>query len=162
MHNGKTVEVLNTDAEGRLILADALSYSKKYEPELVIDLATLTGSAVMALGHYATIGMGTASEEVFKQLQDAGDCVYERVVQFPFWDEYGELIKSDIADIKNLGGREAGAITAGKFLSHFVESPWIHLDIAGPAFVKKDDSYRGSGASGVGVRMLYEFLKSKY
>ncbi|MCU4156372.1 leucyl aminopeptidase [Carboxylicivirga sp. A043] len=161
MHNGKTVEVLNTDAEGRLILADALSYSKKYEPELVIDLATLTGSAVMALGQYATVGMGSASDEVFKQLQDAGDCVYERVVQFPFWDEYGELIKSDIADIKNLGGREAGAITAGKFLSHFVESPWIHLDIAGPAFVKKEDSYRGAGASGVGVRMLYEFLKSK-
>ncbi|WP_430813324.1 leucyl aminopeptidase family protein [Carboxylicivirga sp. RSCT41] len=161
MHNGKTVEVLNTDAEGRLILADALSYSKKYEPELVIDLATLTGSAVMALGQYATVGMGTASDDVFKQLHDAGDCVYERVVQFPFWDEYGELIKSDIADIKNLGGREAGAITAGKFLSHFVDSPWIHLDIAGPAFVKKDDSYRGSGASGVGVRMLYEFLKSR-
>ncbi|WP_289053096.1 leucyl aminopeptidase family protein [Carboxylicivirga marina] len=161
MHNGKTVEVLNTDAEGRLILADALSYSKNYEPELVIDLATLTGSAVMALGQYATVGMGTASDEVFQQLQEAGNCVYERVVQFPFWDEYGDMIKSDIADIKNLGAREAGAITAGKFLSHFVDSPWIHLDIAGPAFVKKDDSYRGSGASGVGVRMLYAFLKNK-
>ncbi|MBR8534330.1 leucyl aminopeptidase [Carboxylicivirga sediminis] len=161
MHNGKTVEVLNTDAEGRLILADALSYSEKYEPELVIDLATLTGSAVMALGQYATVGMGTASDEVFNELEKAGNCVYERIVRFPFWEEYGELIKSDIADIKNLGGREAGAITAGKFLSHFVSNPWIHLDIAGPAFVKKEDSYRGSGASGVGVRMLYEFLKNR-
>ncbi len=161
MHNGKTVEVLNTDAEGRLILADALSYSKKYEPELVIDLATLTGSAVMALGQYATVSMGTASDDVFSELEKAGQNVYERVVRFPFWEEYGDLIKSDIADIKNLGIREAGSITAGKFLSHFVEHPWIHLDIAGPAFVKKEDTYRGNGASGVGVRMLYEFLKNR-
>lgn len=161
MHNGKTVEVLNTDAEGRLIMADALSYAKKYDPELVIDLATLTGSAVMALGQYATVGMGTANDSVFKQLEEAGNRVYERVVRFPFWDEYGDLIKSDIADIKNLGIREAGAITAGKFLSHFVEAPWIHLDIAGPAYVKKPDSYRGSGGTGVGVRMLYEFLKNR-
>ncbi len=161
MHNGKTVEVLNTDAEGRLILADALSYSKKYDPELVIDLATLTGSAVMALGQYATVGMGTASDGEFEALEKAGDCVYERVVRFPFWDEYGDLIKSEVADIKNLGIREAGSITAGKFLSHFVEAPWIHLDIAGPAFVKKEDSYRGYGASGVGVRMIYQFLKDR-
>jgi len=161
MYNGKTVEVINTDAEGRLILADALSYSKKYDPELVIDLATLTGSAVMALGQYATVGMGTASDEEFNALEKAGERVYERVVRFPFWDEFDELIKSDIADIKNLGAREAGCITAGKFLSHFVEHPWIHLDIAGPAFVKKEDAYRGSGASGVGVRMLYEFLKNR-
>lgn len=161
MHNGKTVEVMNTDAEGRLIMADALSYSKKYDPELVIDLATLTGSAVMALGQYATISMGTASDKEFDELERAGDCVHERVVRFPFWDEYGELIKSEVADIKNIGGREAGAITAGKFLEHFVDSPWIHLDIAGPAFVKKEDSYRGSGASGVGVRMLYQFIRSK-
>ncbi|WP_439183925.1 leucyl aminopeptidase family protein [Carboxylicivirga taeanensis] len=162
MHNGKTVEVLNTDAEGRLILADALSYAEKYEPELVIDLATLTGSAVMALGQYGTVGMGTAPDKDFQALEAAGNLVYERVVRFPFWEEYGELIKSEVADIKNLGGREAGAITAGKFLSHFVNYPWIHLDIAGPAFVKKEDSYRGNGASGVGVRLLYEFLKNRY
>ncbi len=161
MHNGKTVEVLNTDAEGRLILADALSYADKYDPELVIDFATLTGSAVMALGHYGTVGMGTASNETFEELEQAGECVYERIVRFPFWEEYDELIKSEVADIKNLGGREAGAITAGKFLSHFVNHPWIHLDIAGPAFVKKEDSYRGSGASGVGVRLLYQFLKNR-
>ncbi|MCT4645524.1 MAG: leucyl aminopeptidase [Carboxylicivirga sp.] len=161
MHNGKTVEVLNTDAEGRLIMADALSYSKQYDPELVIDLATLTGSAVMALGHYATVGMGTASDKDFKALEKAGDCVHERVVRFPFWDDFDDLIKSEVADIKNIGGREAGAITAGKFLAHFVDTPWIHLDIAGPAFVKKEDSYRGYGASGVGVRMLYEFIRSR-
>lgn len=161
MHNGKTVEVLNTDAEGRLILADALSYAKKYDPELVIDLATLTGSAVMSLGQYASVGMGTADNETFEQIIKAGYRVNERVVQFPFWEDFDDLIKSEVADIKNLGIREAGAITAGKFLSHFVEAPWIHLDIAGPAFVRKEDSYRGYGASGVGVRLLYEFLKSK-
>ena len=161
MHNGKTVEILNTDAEGRLILADALSYSKKYDPELVIDLATLTGSAVMAIGHYATVGMGTADASVFEKLTKSGYRVNERVVQFPFWDDYDDLIKSEVADIKNIGGREGGSITAGKFLSHFVEAPWIHLDIAGPAFVRKEDSYRGFGASGVGVRLLYDFLKSK-
>lgn len=159
MHNGKTVEVMNTDAEGRLILADALSYSDKYDPSLVIDLATLTGSAVMALGQYGSVGMGTASDAVFNALMDAGSRVHERIVRFPFWSDYDELIKSDIADIKNLGGREGGAITAGKFLSHFIKHPWIHLDIAGPAFVKKEDSYRGNGGTGVGVRLLYEFLK---
>nr|WP_321453501.1 leucyl aminopeptidase [uncultured Carboxylicivirga sp.] len=161
MHNGKTVEVLNTDAEGRLILADALSYSKKYDPQLVINLATLTGSAVMAIGHYATVGMGSAKDETFEKLMNAGYRVNERVVQFPFWEDYDELIKSEIADIKNLGGREGGSITAGKFLSHFVDAPWIHLDIAGPAFVRKEDSYRGFGASGVGVRLLYDFLKNE-
>ncbi|MBS2097764.1 leucyl aminopeptidase family protein [Carboxylicivirga linearis] len=161
MHNGTTVEILNTDAEGRLILADALSYSKKYDPELVIDLATLTGSAVMAIGHYATVGMGTADSTIFDELTKSGYRVNERVVQFPFWDDYDDLIKSEVADIKNIGGREGGSITAGKFLSHFVEAPWIHLDIAGPAFVRKEDSYRGFGASGVGVRLLYDFLKSR-
>lgn len=161
MYNGKTVEVLNTDAEGRLVMADALSYAAKYDPELVIDLATLTGNAVVAVGHFATVSMGTADENTFEQIIKAGFKVNERVVQFPFWEDYDELIKSEVADIKNLGGRDGGAITAGKFLSHFVEAPWIHLDIAGPAFVRKEDSYRGFGASGVGVRLLYEFLKNK-
>ncbi len=160
MHNGLTVEVLNTDAEGRLILADALSYANKYEPELIIDLATLTGSAVMAIGEYATVGMGTADDEVFNELEKQGYSTHERVVKFPFWSDYDELIKSDIADLKNIGGREAGAITAGKFLSNFVKHPWIHLDIAGPSFHLKESSYRGKGASGVGVRLLYNFFKS--
>ncbi len=161
MHNGITVEVLNTDAEGRLILADALSYANKYEPELIIDLATLTGSAVMAIGEYGTVGMGTASDEVFVELEKQGYITHERVVKFPFWSDYDELIESDIADIKNLGGREGGSITAGKFLSKFVQYPWIHLDIAGPAFHLKESSYRGKGASGVGVRLLYHFFKSQ-
>ncbi|MCW3804044.1 leucyl aminopeptidase family protein [Plebeiibacterium marinum] len=160
MHNGMTVEVLNTDAEGRLILADALSYANKYKPELVIDLATLTGSAVMAIGEYGTVGMGTADDKVFDELEQQGYKTHERVVKFPFWNDYDELIKSDIADIKNLGGREAGAITAGKFLSNFVDFPWIHLDIAGPSFHMKESSYRGKGGSGVGVRLLYHFFKS--
>jgi leucyl aminopeptidase len=160
MYNGKTVEVLNTDAEGRLLLADALSYARKFEPELVIDAATLTGAAAVALGQYGIAGMGTAKAEVFQQLQKAGREVYERVVEFPFWEEYGELLKSDIADMKNLGPREAGMITAGKFLENFVDYPWIHLDIAGAAFLMQPDSYRGKGATGTGVRLLYRFLKS--
>ncbi|MGQ1784319.1 MULTISPECIES: leucyl aminopeptidase family protein [unclassified Saccharicrinis] len=161
MHNGLTVEVLNTDAEGRLILADALSYANKYEPELVIDLATLTGSAVMAIGEYGTVAMGTADEKTFNELEKTGFETHERIVKFPFWSDYDELIKSDIADIKNLGGREAGSITAGKFLSKFVDYPWVHLDIAGPAFHLSESSYRGKGASGVGVRLLYQFFKAK-
>ncbi len=161
MHNGLTVEVINTDAEGRLILADALSYANRYEPELVIDLATLTGSAVMAIGEYGTVAMGTANNQTFTELENIGLATHERIVKFPFWSDYDELIKSDIADLKNLGGREAGSITAGKFLSKFVNHPWIHLDIAGPAFHLKQSSYRGKGASGVGVRLLYQFLKSK-
>lgn len=160
MHNGKTVEVINTDAEGRLILGDALSFSEKYQPKLVIDLATLTGNAAIALGTYGTVGMGTADEQTMSSLQTAGEEVCERVVWFPFWSDYDDLIKSDVADIKNVGGREGGAITAGKFLAHFVQSPWLHLDIAGPAFITSPDSYRPIGGTGVGVRMLYRFFKN--
>ncbi len=160
MHNGKTVEVLNTDAEGRLILADALSYAEKFNPSLVIDLATLTGSAVMALGYHATVGMGTASQDVFEKLIKSGNKVTERIVQFPFWSDYDDMIKSDVADIKNIGPREAGSISAGKFLSHFIKAPWIHLDIAGPAFLNAEDAYRPKGATGVGVRLLYDFIKN--
>jgi len=161
MFNGKTVEVINTDAEGRMILADALSYADKYDPELVIDLATLTGSAMVAIGHYGTVAMGTAGDEVFSKLEKAAYAVHERVVRFPFWKDYDELIKSEIADIKNLGPRDAGAITAGKFLSNFTSRAWIHMDIAGPAFVNKEDKYRGNGGTGVGVRLLYEFITQK-
>ncbi len=161
MYNGKTVEVLNTDAEGRMILADALSYADKFNPSLVIDLATLTGSAVMAIGQYGTVVMGTAADDSFDELERAGELVHERTVRFPFWKDYDELIKSEIADIKNIGGREAGAITAGKFLSHFTNRPWIHMDIAGPAYVSKEDNYRGNGGTGVGVRLLYEFFRQK-
>jgi len=159
MGSGKKVEVLNTDAEGRMILADALHFAKKYNPQLVIDLATLTGAAAVAIGKYGIVAMGTASDETFAALHQSGDAVHERIARFPFWEEYDELIKSSIADIKNIGGREGGAITAGKFLAHFIDYPWIHLDIAGPAFLEADDHYRLRGGTGVGVRLLTHYLK---
>jgi len=160
MHNRKTVEVLNTDAEGRMILADALSYAQKYKPELVFDLATLTGAAAFAIGHYGIVAMGTATEDTFSKLTQSGNGTAERIVRFPFWDDYKELLKSNIADMKNIGGRVAGAITAGKFLEYFVDYPWIHLDIAGPSYVDKNTHYLTTGGTGVGVRLLFDFLKN--
>jgi leucyl aminopeptidase len=158
MYSGKSVEVLNTDAEGRLILADALHYAKQYKPRLVLEFSTLTGAAAMAIGPYGIVCMGNVSPAVRAKLMESGNAVYERLVEFPFWSEYDELIKSDIADIKNIGGPEAGAITAGKFLGHFIDYPFMHFDIAGPAFIKKQDSYRGKNATGVGVRLVLDFL----
>jgi leucyl aminopeptidase len=158
MHDGTTVEVLNTDAEGRMLLADALSYAKQYDPELVIELSTLTGSAHMAIDKYGIVGMGNASREVMENLKASGEYTAERVAEFPFWDEYKEQLKSDIADLKNIGGKYGGAITAGKFLEHFTDYPYIHLDIAGPSFNKIPYKYFGKGGSGVGVRILYNFL----
>lgn len=160
MFNGSTVEVLNTDAEGRMILADALAYSSKYNPELVIDAATLTGAAVRAIGDHASIVMGNADDRYFEQMEVAGKEKFERVVRFPFWDEYFEEMKSPIADLKNLGGPTAGMITAGKFLEHFVEAPYIHIDLAGPSWRNKAVAYHPQGGSGVGVRLLYQFLKN--
>lgn len=156
--DGTTVEVLNTDAEGRLILADAICYANRYEPELIIDIATLTGAAHKAIGTQGLVGMGNAPDQIVKRLVDAGMNEYERIAVFPFWDEYRESLKSEIADIQNIGGDLAGAITAGKFLEHFAKYPYFHLDIAGIAFLKKGDSYRGTGATGAGVRLLYRFL----
>ena len=156
-----TVEVLNTDAEGRMILADALSYARKYDPELVIDVATLTGSAARAIGDKAIVSMGNASQKVQDKLIESGYRTYERLAQFPFWDEYQEDLKSNVADLKNLGGPEGGAITAGKFLEHFTDYPYTHLDIAGPAFCMAPFNYRGVGGTGVGVRILFDFLKNK-
>jgi leucyl aminopeptidase len=153
------VEVRNTDAEGRIILADALTWAKRYNPAVVFDLATLTGSAVIALGSPGIVMMGTAERVTKQRLIDAGDTTYERVVEFPLWKEYADQLKSDVADIKNVGGREAGAITAGKFLEHFVDYPWIHMDIAGPAFLESGSSYRPKNGTGVGVRLLTEFIR---
>jgi leucyl aminopeptidase len=158
---GKTSEILNTDAEGRMILADALDYAKQYKPELVFDLATLTGAQVMAIGQYAAAIMGTADQAVKNKLVEVGFDTHERVAEMPFWEDYGELIKSDIADIKNVGGREGGCITAGKYLEHFVDYPWIHIDIAGPSFLSSPEHYKPKGGTGYGVRLLYEFLKTK-
>lgn len=161
MMSGKSVEVLNTDAEGRLILADALHYAKQYDPSLIMDFATLTGAAAAAIGHYGIVAMGTAGENVMSKINDSGNNVYERLAVLPFWDEYDELIKSDIADIKNIGGPSAGAITAGRFLNHFVDAPYVHFDIAGPAFNRTPDSYRNKNATGVGVRLLFDFFCRK-
>ncbi len=159
MYDGTTVEVLNTDAEGRLILADALAYAKKYEPALAIDLATLTGAAVMAVSKHANVVMGTADDHTFSLLEKAGYTTHERCVRLPLWKEYRDMLKSQIADLKNIGGREAGAITAGKFLEHFTAYPWIHIDIAPTAFLEDSgNAYRGKGATGTGVRLLVEFF----
>jgi leucyl aminopeptidase len=159
MYSGLTVEVKNTDAEGRLLLADALSFAKKYHPELVIDLATLTGAAVRAIGTEGAAVMGTAAPETTAQLLAAAHRVHERLVEFPLWDDYADHMKSDIADLSNLGKGDAGHISAAKFLERFIEgTPWLHLDIAGPAFLTAPDSYRGKGGTGTGVRLLYEFL----
>lgn len=160
MFDGTTVEVLNTDAEGRLILADALAFARQYNPALVIDLATLTGSAARAIGKNAAVMMGTADEATKEKLKTSGFKTFERLVEFPLWDDYKESIKSDIADLNNIGGPEAGAITAGKFLEHFTSYPWLHLDIAAPAFLKAQEAYRTKGGTGYGVRLLYNFLKN--
>lgn len=162
MYDGTTVEVLNTDAEGRLLLGDALAYANKYEPEIVIDAATLTGAAVRAVGQSAACLMGNADNKILNKLEKAGGEVHERLVRFPFWDDYGDQLKSSIADMKNLGGPMAGMITAGKFLEHFVQYPYIHLDIAGPAFLESKQDYKGQGGTGTGVRLLQHFFKHKY
>ena len=161
MHDGTSVEVLNTDAEGRLVLADALSFAKKYKPELVIDLATLTGAAAYSVGHFGIVSMHEGAEKEHANLRKIGEQTHERLAEMPFWSDYDELIKSDVADIKNLGGPFGGAITAGKFLAHFADYPWIHLDIAGPTFTKAKYGYRGKGATGMGVRLLYQFIKNR-
>ncbi len=162
MFDGTNVEIINTDAEGRLLLADALSYAKKYNPELVISMATLTGSAQRAIGEQGIVCMGNIDEDEQKKLKAAGNRTYERVAMFPFWEEYSEMLKSDIADIKNLGGVNAGAITAGKFLEYFTDYPFLHLDIAGTAFLDKKNYYSGPGATSAGVRLIFDFIIDRY
>ncbi|GMT41596.1 MAG: putative cytosol aminopeptidase [bacterium] len=156
--SGKTIEVLNTDAEGRLVLADALHYAKKYKPSVVIDLATLTGSCLVALGTFASGLLGN-DQKLMDTLQKAGERTGERCWPLPLWDEYGELIKSKVADLKNIGGRYGGTITAAAFLKEFTDYPWAHLDIAGTAFSPKpQSSYVPAGGAGFGVRQLVDFL----
>ena len=161
MMSGLKVEVLNTDAEGRMILADALHYAKQFKPELVMDFSTLTGAAANAIGHYGIVSMGSCNEAEKNVLKESANQVYERLVEFPFWDEYDELLKSDIADMKNIGGAIGGAITAGRFLQRFTDYPYMHFDIAGPSFGKSTDSYRGKNGTGVGVRFMFDYLKRK-
>lgn len=160
MYDGSTVEVINTDAEGRMIMADALSYAKKFEPSLVIDAATLTGSAARAIGGHGIVAMGNSEEEM-AMLKESGENVYERIAEMPFWEEYAEELKSDIADVKHLGGAEGGAIHAGKFLERFTDYPYLHMDIAGVAYFSKEKSYYGKGASGYGVRLLFDFFSNR-
>jgi leucyl aminopeptidase len=159
LYNGLSVEVVNTDAEGRLILADAISYASNYCPELIIDIATLTGSATMTFGNHAIAVMGNAEREYFKILELCGNEVFERIAELPFWEEYGNNLKSNVADLKNIGGKEAGTITAGKFLEKFTQYPFIHMDIAGTTMLKKDNFYRTKEGTGSGLRILASFLK---
>ena len=160
--SGKTVEVINTDAEGRLILADALAYAvQEFKPACIIDLATLTGAVVVALGSQATGMMGT--DKIFMdRLRTAGDASAERVWELPLFDEYSKQIKSDFADIKNVSNnREAGSIIGGTFLKEFVgDTPWVHLDIAGTAWTRENRAYIPKGATGVGIRLLVTALEA--
>lgn len=158
MYDGTTIEIKNTDAEGRLLLADALSYAKKYNPELVIDVATLTGAADIIAGKHAAVVMGNTGENITK-LKETGKETYERLIEVPLWEEYAVPLKSPIADLNNLGAREAQSTIAGKFLEHFTNYNWIHIDTAGTPFLDEKDNYRPVGGTGYGTRLLYNFLK---
>ncbi|MBC7863409.1 MAG: leucyl aminopeptidase family protein [Bacteroidia bacterium] len=160
MYSGMTVEMLNSDAEGRMILGDALQYAKRFEPKLVLEFSTLTGAAAAAIGPNGSVVMGNADEKTKERLKSSGEKVHERLAEFPFWEDYDDLLKSEIADIKNIGGPHGGAITAGRFLVKFTDYPYMHFDIAGPAFLNARDAYRTKGGTGVGVRLLFDFFKS--
>jgi len=157
-HLGKTIEIINTDAEGRLILCDALSYARRFKPAAAIDAATLTGAVVIALGHHA-IGMMGNDEALLAEVRDAGERSGERCWPLPLWDDYRELLKSDVADVKNSGGRAAGTIAGAWFLREFVDSfPWVHLDIAGTAYLEGEGASHAKGPTAIGVRLFTEFL----
>jgi leucyl aminopeptidase len=161
-HLGRTIEIINTDAEGRLILADALSYARTYDPAAIVDCATLTGAVVIALGHHA-IGLMGNNGTLIDQVRAAGQRTGERCWPLPLWDEYREQIDSNIADMKNSGGRAAGSITAGWFLKEFVadDIPWVHLDIAGTAYRDEAAPYLRKGAAGVPTRLLIDWVRSR-
>jgi len=161
--NGKTVEIEDTDAEGRVVLADALHYASQLKPDQMIDLATLTGACVVALGEFVA-GMFTKNDTMAGGLYKSGITTYDRVWRLPMWDDFNELITSDVADVANLGStRWAGAITAAKFLEHFVDKniPWTHLDIAGPAMNNPSRSYTKKYMTGFGVRLLFDYLSHR-
>jgi len=151
---GLSVEVLNTDAEGRLVLCDALTYAERFEPASVVDIATLTGACIIALGHHAT-GLLSNDDDLALDLLDAGEAAWDRAWHLPLWDEYQEQLDSNFADLANIGGKPAGTITAACFLSRFADQfPWAHLDIAGTAW----SSGKEKGASGRPVGLLTQYL----
>lgn len=161
-YNGMTIEVDNTDAEGRLILADALSYASKYTPKYVIDMATLTGASIIAIGSVASIIMGN-DQDLVNKLIAAGEQTYDRVWQLPLWDEYDRMINSEIADVKNTGqSRQAGTIMGGMFLKRFIGNyPWAHIDIAATAMRDSESDYDPKNATGSGVRLVTQFLMNE-
>jgi leucyl aminopeptidase len=158
--SGKTIEVKNTDAEGRIALADALEYASKQKPDEILDFATLTGAAVVALGEF-TAAIFSKNDKMANRLYEAGQKTFERVWRLPFWDEYNKLLNSKIADVSNLGPRWGGAITAGKFLEHFVDEniPWTHIDLAGPAMKNDLTNYTKNYCTGFGVRLIIDYLE---
>ncbi|MFQ5746877.1 MAG: leucyl aminopeptidase [Gemmatimonadota bacterium] len=156
--SGRSIEVVNTDAEGRLILSDALTWARRLEPEAIVDLATLTGGCVVALGHHAS-GLFSTSDDLAEALRAAGERSHERLCRLPVWEAYRRQLDSDIADLKNSAGRDASPITAAAFLREFAgEVPWAHLDIAGTAWADEPGPWQPKGATGVGVRLLVEWL----
>jgi leucyl aminopeptidase len=157
--SGRTVEISNTDAEGRLVLADALHFAREFEPDAIIDVATLTGACSVALGNWASAVLGN-NERLIEALRRAGEASGERVWPLPLWEEHREEMKGRVSDLKQTGGRNGGTITAAAFLSHFTEGvPWAHLDIAPTAHTDRPGPYQPHGATGVGVRLLLELLQ---
>lgn len=157
--NGKTIEIISTDAEGRMVLADALVYASNYHPKAVVDLATLTGACVVALGDNMAAGLFSTDDSLRDQLVASGQTTHERVWPLPLWDDYLDKIKSDVADMKNSGGRAGGVATSAIFLKEFTDYPWAHLDIAPMALSDKVQPYIPAGGTGYGVRLLVEFLQ---
>jgi leucyl aminopeptidase len=156
---GRTVEIINTDAEGRLTLADAIGFARGLKPHAIIDIATLTGACSVALGNDAVAMMGN-NRSIMETVRQSADFVNEKVWEMPLFEEYKEYLKSDIADIKNVGGRTGSLVTSAKFLEEFAgDTPWVHLDIAGTAWTEKDRPYTPKGASGIGVRMLFDVIR---
>ena len=158
--NGKTIEIISTDAEGRMILADALVYAKKYNPNAVVDLATLTGACVIALGEDIAAGLFCNDSHLSERLIAAGTATHERLWPLPLWDDYKRAIKSDVADMKNSGGRSGGVGTSAIFLKEFTDYSWAHLDIAPMALTSKESGYNQAGGTGFGVRLLVDFLRN--
>ncbi len=160
--NGKTIEIISTDAEGRMILADALVYASQYQPKAVVDLATLTGACVVALGENIAAGLFCNDERLQSKLVASGEATHERVWPMPLWNDYKKAIKSEVADIKNSGGRSSGVGSSAIFLNEFASYPWAHIDMAGMALLEKrlETPYVPEGGTGYGVRLLVDFLRN--